>query len=416
MPPLFGTSTSYRLARIAALIVGSLLFLYACERSKSSMFSDVWVEILLAAAFGMAGIGAAWFEIMMDERSARNGNTGTEDLRYETDDRVIRGRIARSGNLVLHGRDLESDYEWSWTFRPAAFPAIRAALGDDGSDLLRLLEKVIPQLDRHGRADPGAWLRAQQVPGTYREKGDNPTEVTRELPVLKAGLPRAASTRSRAVSSETSRQSTGSTERQDSAAAERPRSRTTERQPTGTAKRRRTRAGEYQPTGTTERQRTEAAEPQRSSRPASARGRRLPPLEPEAEPEIPPRRSRAVPDQQVAQAARKRPSLDYPAPARRTEQPLRADADDRRNQHIPDARDDAARRGRRSQPDLPPPRTPGRAASTRRDRLAYNDSDRNARRGQAVTDRPVQVPLNRLAADADYDAPRATPSRARRNR
>ena len=73
MPPLFGNSTSYRLARIAALVVGSLLFLYACERSRSTMLSDVWVEILLATTFGMAGIGAAWFEIMIDERSARKG-------------------------------------------------------------------------------------------------------------------------------------------------------------------------------------------------------------------------------------------------------------------------------------------------------------------------------------------------------
>ena len=105
--------------------------------------------------------------------------------------------------MILHGRDLDHDYEWSWTFRPAAFPALRAALGaDDNGDLLELLEESIPQLDRNGRGDPGAWLRAQDVPATYREKGDNPSEVTRELPVMSLGRPRAETPPARIKDSE----------------------------------------------------------------------------------------------------------------------------------------------------------------------------------------------------------------------
>ncbi|MEV6275816.1 hypothetical protein [Nocardia sp. NPDC051832] len=415
MPPLFGTSTSYRLARIAALVVGSLLFLYACERSRSTMFSDVWVEILLAAAFGMAGIGAAWFEIMIDERSARNGKTRAEGLHFDTGERIIRGRIARSGNLVLHGRDLDTDYEWSWTFRPAAFPAIRAALGDDGGDLLKLLEKTIPQLDRDGQADPGAWLRAQEVPATYREKGDNPTEVTRELPVLKLGLPKPG-TRGRNASAEAPRQRAG------------------------------------------------AAERQRNAQPASERSRRRQ-VESEPELEAPGRRSRSAAEQPADRSPRKRPSIDEAAPSRRGSRPRREEPNVRREQHIPDLREDSSRRSRRPQADLSAQRSPDRSALSRRERPARNDSDRPARsaadrparpaadrptrsaadrptrsaadrparpasdraprRGQAVTDRPVQVPLNRLDARYDYDVeydveyediPRAAPSRSRHSR
>ncbi|MEV0245944.1 hypothetical protein AB0H76_05060 [Nocardia sp. NPDC050712] len=472
MPPLFGTSTSYRLARIAALVVGSLLFLYACERSRSTMLSDVWVEILLAAAFGMAGIGAAWFEIMMDERSARNGNAAGSGLHYETGELVIRGRIARSGNLILHGRDLETDYEWSWTFRPAAFPAIRAALGDDGGDLLKLLENSIPQLDRNARCDPGAWLRAQDVAATYREKGDNPTEVTRELPVMKVGLPKTETPRASAGDSEQPR--AGAAKRQRNAQSANDRASLERPQP---------------------RQRAQAA-PQRTSarsEPASRSGADAsatrsrsarPPLDqPAPSPrggmrEDSPRRNRRVqpdlPDSQDDSAPRNRRAQRDPSDSRDDSAP-------RNRRAQPESWEEPARRDRRAQPEMPQradrsaslrrdrparseserlqpelPQRPDRSAPLRRDRPARSESERSARvaseraarsasersarsasdrsarassdravpaaaersarRGQAVTDRPVQVPLNRLDAGRDYDeydAPRPRSRRAR---
>ncbi|MBF6191109.1 hypothetical protein U3653_12150 [Nocardia sp. CDC186] len=63
--PSPGTSTRFRLARIAGLVLGSLVFLHACERSKSALLSDVRMEVAVAAAFAAAALGAAWFEIKL---------------------------------------------------------------------------------------------------------------------------------------------------------------------------------------------------------------------------------------------------------------------------------------------------------------------------------------------------------------
>ncbi|WP_156371130.1 hypothetical protein [Nocardia arizonensis] len=197
--PLTGTSTGYRLVRITALVLGSLIFLYACERSRSSMLSDVWGELLLAAGLGVAGIAAAWFEISLSNRAEEletdeadeTGQSG--EFLLQSENRTIRARIAPSGNLVFHGRestDGPESHEWSWTFRPDTFPAIKTALGGGPGELVELLESVVPQLDRPSRRDPGAWVRAHGIPATYREKGDNPSLATRKLPIIKRGLPR----------------------------------------------------------------------------------------------------------------------------------------------------------------------------------------------------------------------------------
>ncbi|MEU2030069.1 hypothetical protein [Nocardia amamiensis] len=318
--PSPGSPTAFRLARIAALVLGSLVFLHACERSKSAVLSDVWGEVVVAAVFVAAALGAAWFEIKLraqeresddaspgadraweheaeqveapirgnfsrrgrrsedeeypeDEpgkrpgrrarpvpvppvgagdqfeptehssrpdlvagiaRTLRIGRSGAEDerpllstwnamtkwarrgdldedadlddhdeleqiTRTETGDlvvesstRTIRVKIARTGDLVVHGRATSGPHprsEWRWTFQPDAFPGIRAALGDRSGDLLDLLEETIPWLDAGARHDPGAWLRAYDIPGTYREKGVSASEVTRELPVFQPGRP-----------------------------------------------------------------------------------------------------------------------------------------------------------------------------------------------------------------------------------
>lgn len=318
--PSPGSPTAFRLARIAALVLGSLVFLHACERSKSAVLSDVWGEVVVAAVFVAAALGAAWFEIKLraqeregddaspgadraweyeaeqveapirgnfsrrgrrsedeeypeDEpgerpgrrarpvpvppvgagdqfeptehssrpdlvagiaRTLRIGRSGAEDerpllstwnavtkwarrgdldedadlddhdeleqiTRTETGDlvvesstRTIRVKIARTGDLVVHGRATSGPHprsEWRWTFQPDAFPGIRAALGDRSGDLLDLLEETIPWLDAGARHDPGAWLRACDIPGTYREKGVSASQVTRELPVLRPGSP-----------------------------------------------------------------------------------------------------------------------------------------------------------------------------------------------------------------------------------
>ncbi|WP_405177464.1 hypothetical protein OG225_24445 [Nocardia sp. NBC_01377] len=198
--PTLGTSTRYRLARITALVLGSLVFLYACERSRSSMLSDVLGEVLLAACLGIAGIAAAWFEISLSNRTAEQeaAETGESgEFLLESEGRRIRARIAPSGNLVFHGREISDGpqaHEWSWTFRPTTFPAIRTALGGGDGELVRLLEEIIPRLDRHSRRDPGAWVRAHGITATYREKGDNPSHATRKLPILKRGLPRELQT------------------------------------------------------------------------------------------------------------------------------------------------------------------------------------------------------------------------------
>ncbi|MET8653275.1 hypothetical protein [Nocardia aurea] len=198
--PTLGTSTRYRLARITALVLGSLVFLYACERSRSSMLSDVLGEVLLAACLGIAGIAAAWFEISLSNRTAEQeaAETGESgEFLLESEGRRIRARIAPSGNLVFHGREISDGpqaHEWSWTFRPNTFPAIRTALGGGDGELVRLLEEIVPRLDRHSRRDPGAWVRAHGITATYREKGDNPSHATRKLPILKRGLPRELQT------------------------------------------------------------------------------------------------------------------------------------------------------------------------------------------------------------------------------
>ncbi|WP_174183920.1 hypothetical protein [Nocardia barduliensis] len=312
--PSPGTSTRFRLARITGLVLGSLVFLHACERSKSALLGDVGMEVAVAAALGAAALAAGWFEIKLraqeedadpswddsdrdetpspgnssgrsgryaaadDPERARAGRTrpaerpapmarraeddrpesaesgGSADLvagiartlritrpgaagarpqlpalsamtkwmrrvdpdkdtdpdevdddeieqitRTETGElvvessrRTVRAKIARSGDLDVHGRAQggpQPRSEWKWTFPPETFPAIRVALGDGPGDLLDLLEDTIPWLDAAARHDPGAWLRAHDIPATYREKGVSATQVTRELPVLRPGRP-----------------------------------------------------------------------------------------------------------------------------------------------------------------------------------------------------------------------------------
>ncbi|MEU7765165.1 hypothetical protein AB0B25_08600 [Nocardia sp. NPDC049190] len=116
----------------------------------------------------------------------------TGELIIQSGGSTIRARIIRSGELVFHGRAGSDDHprwEWKWTFRPDTFPAIRAALGAAPGDLVDLLEHTVPQLDPVARHDPGAWLRAHDIPATYREKGVSAAQVTRELPTLRPGLP-----------------------------------------------------------------------------------------------------------------------------------------------------------------------------------------------------------------------------------
>ncbi|GAA5083950.1 hypothetical protein [Nocardia iowensis] len=205
MPAPAGTNTAFRLARIAAMVLGSLLFLYACENSKSALLADKWVEVAIAGALLAAGLGAAWFEIKLTDyddydeeedvadRAGHPARAGIREFLVESEGWSMRAKIARSGDLVFHGQDRGGTYpayEWMWIFDPDTFPAIRTALGDADGDLLDLLEEVVPQLDRHGRHDPGAWLRAHDIPATYREKGVSATQETRELPLLRPGLPR----------------------------------------------------------------------------------------------------------------------------------------------------------------------------------------------------------------------------------
>ncbi|WP_433656976.1 hypothetical protein ACQPW1_36650 [Nocardia sp. CA-128927] len=263
MPTPAGTSTAFRLARIAALVLGSLLFLYACENSKSAMLADKWVEVAISGGLLAAGLGVAWFEVKLtdyrvyddedelrpvraESRAARGGHAkGRADVRgdrgktqvrtrmsrwipgltladdepradrdeireflVESEGWSMRAKIARSGDLVFHGHDLGGTYpayEWMWVFHPETFPDIRAALGDDEGEILELLEDVVPQLDRHGRHDPGAWLRTHDIPATYREKGVSATQQTRELPIMQPGLPRPTPRRSDPVSARSHR-------------------------------------------------------------------------------------------------------------------------------------------------------------------------------------------------------------------
>ncbi|MFF0530154.1 hypothetical protein ACFYT3_17375 [Nocardia amikacinitolerans] len=213
--PSVDTGTALRLARIAALVLGCLLFLHACERTRRVVPTDVWIELAFAAALGVAAMVVAWFEIAraeeLDEAEAPEpaGAAGPADAprecRIESDGRTVRARIAKSGNLVLHGHDHDGPHpghEWSWTFRPAAFPAIRAALGGDSeSDLIDLLEDVVLDSRPEIRDDPGAWLRAHGIAAAYREKGDHPSRVTAKLPIFRVGMRRVPETeRARALS------------------------------------------------------------------------------------------------------------------------------------------------------------------------------------------------------------------------
>lgn len=193
--------TALRLGRIAALVAACLLFLHACDRTRRLLPTDVWLELAAAAVLAAAAMVAAWFEIVRAERIEEAEeleandppSPRADDYLYDTATHAIRARIARSGNLVIHGREHagpERGHEWSWTFRTDTFPAVRTALGGDG-DLLDLLEEVVPRLDADSRADPGAWLRAHGIAGTYREKGDNPSRTTHKLPILRPGLRRA---------------------------------------------------------------------------------------------------------------------------------------------------------------------------------------------------------------------------------
>ncbi|MGX1773093.1 hypothetical protein ACWIGW_13360 [Nocardia brasiliensis] len=287
MPARTGTRTAFRLARIAALVLGSLLFLYACEYSKSAVLADRWLEVAGAGLFLAVGIGLAWFEIKLtdfreyigdeadipaepaaarsthasvrrgasgirseyaedraeraatrmghretrrddrvptgesvaariraagrkasglgseswwkpgrsgaDRDEARDGRSETHEFLVESEGWSMRAKLGRSGDLLFHGHDRGGTYpayEWMWIFHPDTFPAIRDALGDPEGEILDLLEDVVPQLDRHGRHDPGAWLRAHDIPATYREKGVSATQDTREIPLLVPGLPR----------------------------------------------------------------------------------------------------------------------------------------------------------------------------------------------------------------------------------
>ncbi|MCP2316981.1 hypothetical protein APR12_002321 [Nocardia amikacinitolerans] len=213
--PTVDTGTALRLARIAALVVGCLLFLHACERTRRVVPTDVWIELALAAALGVAAMVVAWFEIARAEEldeaeapepaDAAGPADAPRECRIESDGRTVRARIAKSGNLVLHGHDHDGPHpghEWSWTFRPAVFPAIRAALGGDSeSDLIELLEDVVLDSRPEIRDDPGAWLRAHGIAAAYREKGDHPSRVTAKLPIFRVGMRRVPETeRAKALS------------------------------------------------------------------------------------------------------------------------------------------------------------------------------------------------------------------------
>ncbi|WP_328404040.1 hypothetical protein [Nocardia sp. NBC_00403] len=188
--PSAATIVVLRLARITALVLGSLLFLYACEFGDSSESTSWWVQIGIATGLGITGLVAGYFQITVAQR------VGEHEFLITSGGRSVRASIVTSGNLVFHGHDLggpDPEYEWTWTFRPTSFPAIRAALGGGNGDLLALLEDTIPELDHHCRQDPGAWLRHHGIPARYREKGVDPAHATRKLPVIKPVLPQPIS-------------------------------------------------------------------------------------------------------------------------------------------------------------------------------------------------------------------------------
>ncbi|WP_433732954.1 hypothetical protein ACQP0C_11695 [Nocardia sp. CA-129566] len=180
-------ATTLRLTRIATLVAGSLVFLYACEVSRKSDLSDVWPQVVIAAGLAMTGLITAWFEVRAADHAAIRARTDIRGFLIESDDISVRARITRSGDLVFHGHDSSGPhpaYEWDWAFRASTFPAIRAALGGKG-DLLELLERTVPHWDRQDRYDPGAWLHNQGIPAAFRERGDSSSRTTRVLPVIK---------------------------------------------------------------------------------------------------------------------------------------------------------------------------------------------------------------------------------------
>ncbi|MEV6136872.1 hypothetical protein AB0L63_12610 [Nocardia sp. NPDC051990] len=183
-------ATTLRLTRITTLVVGSLVFLHACEVSRKSDLSDVWVQVGVAAGFALIGLIAAWFEVRAADHATTRARTDIRGFRIESDGITVRARITRSGDLVFHGHDTSGAapaYEWDWAFRTTTFSAIRAALGGGRGDLMDLLEHTVPDLDRH---DPGAWLHNQGIPAAFRERGDTSHRITRELPVLDPEAPR----------------------------------------------------------------------------------------------------------------------------------------------------------------------------------------------------------------------------------
>ncbi|MFX0576810.1 hypothetical protein [Nocardia nepalensis] len=183
-------ATTLRLTRIATLVVGSLVFLYACEVSRKGDLSDVWTQLAIAGGLALTGLTTAWFEVKAADHAATRARTDIRGFLIESEGISVRARITRSGDLVFHGHDsggTHPAYEWDWAFRAATFPAIRAALGGKG-DLLELLERTVPDLDRHDRYDPGAWLHNQGIPAAFRERGDSSNRVTRVLPVIEPSL------------------------------------------------------------------------------------------------------------------------------------------------------------------------------------------------------------------------------------
>lgn len=191
-------ATTLRLSRIATLVAGSLVFLYACEVSRKSDLSDVWVQVAVAAVLALTGLTTAWFEVKAADHAATRARTDIRGFLIESDGITVRARITRSGDLVFHGHDTSGTYpayEWDWAFRATTFPAIRTALGGGRGDLLDLLEHTVPDLDRQDRYDPGAWLHNQGIPAAFRERGDTSHRITRELPVVTSEAPRRESSR-----------------------------------------------------------------------------------------------------------------------------------------------------------------------------------------------------------------------------
>ncbi|WP_433602074.1 hypothetical protein ACQPXH_10245 [Nocardia sp. CA-135953] len=197
-------ATALRLTRIGTLVVGSLVFLYACEVSRKSDLSDVWLHVAFAGGLAVTGLTTAWFEIKAADHAATRARTDIRGFRIESDSISVRARITRSGDLVFHGHDTGGTYpayEWDWAFRATTFPAIRFALGGGKGDLLDLLERTVPDLDRKERYDPGAWLHHHGIPAAFRERGDTSHRITRELPVVEPEGPHRESTGAQKLSS-----------------------------------------------------------------------------------------------------------------------------------------------------------------------------------------------------------------------